>query len=94
MRYKATVVAVMIAAALFLGDGYLRMRQADHKTSVLRSNISAMSIQQLARASQECDSAQSPAGHAKYDAIYCAEVYRVIEAEPLQIVTVPPSPVK
>jgi hypothetical protein len=94
MKYKVTVVAVMIVAAIFLSDGYLRTRHADHKTSMLKSTISALSIQQLAQASQECDSAQSSGGRAKHDTAYCAEVYRVIEAEPLQIVEAPPSPAK
>jgi hypothetical protein len=85
------VVAVAIVAAIFMGDGYLRTRRADQHTSVLKSKVSAMSIQELARASAECDSEKSPDVQAKQDAGYCAEVFRAIEAEPLQIVEMKPS---
>ncbi len=86
MKYKVAVVAVVILAAIFMGDGYLRTRRADQKTTALKTAVSTLSIQQLARASEECDSAQLPDGEVKHDVAYCAEVYRAIEAEPLQIV--------
>jgi hypothetical protein len=90
-----TVVAVVILAAIFMGDGYLKTRRADEKTSALKTAVSGMSIQQLARASEECDPAQSSGGAVKHDAAYCAEVFRAIEAEPLQIVEGrQPSPAK
>lgn len=92
MKYKVAVVTVAILAAVVIGDGYLRTRRADQKASVLKSAVSAMSIQELARASEECDSAQSPGGTAKQDAAYCAEVYRAIEDQPLQIVEMQASP--
>jgi hypothetical protein len=90
LKYKLVVVAVVILAVIVVGDGYLRTRRADQKASGLKSAVSAMSIQQLARASEECDSAQSPGAPAKYDAGYCEEVFRAIEAQPLQLVQPPP----
>jgi len=86
MKYKVAMVALMILVAIVIGDGYLRSRRADLSTSALKATVTAMSIQQLARASEECDSAQSPGGRVKYDAAYCAEVFRAIEAGPLEIV--------
>ena len=91
IKYQVMVAAVVVLALIVIGDGYLRTRRADQNTSVLKSRVSAMSIQQLARASEECDSAQSPGGEVKHEAAYCAEVFRAIEAEPLQIVEMPPS---
>lgn len=96
IKYKVMVVAGVFVALIVLGDGYLRTRRADQSTSVLKSKVSAMTIQQLAKASEECDSEQShseqsPGGQVKHDAAYCAEVFRAIEAEPLHIVETQPS---
>jgi hypothetical protein len=90
LKYKVMVVAVAILAIIVVGDGYLRTRRADQKAVGLRSAVSAMSIQQLARASEECDSTQSPGAPPKHDPGYCAEVFRAIEAEPLHMVQPPP----
>ncbi len=87
LKYKLTVVAAVILAVIFMGDGYLRTRRADQKTGALKTAVSAMSIQQLAKASEECDLAQ--AGGRTKDAGYCAEVFRAIEDQPLQIVATP-----
>lgn len=86
-RLKLTLVAAVILAVIFMGDGYLRTRRADQKAGALKTAVSAMSIQQLAKASEECDVAQ--AGGRPKDAGYCAEVFRAIEDQPLQIVETP-----
>ena len=93
MKYKVTIVAAAILAVIFMGDGYLRTRHADQKTGALRTAVSTMSIQELAKASEECDAAHA-GGAVKHDAVYCAEVYRVIEDQPLQIVVTPRPPTK
>ncbi len=96
MKYKATVVAVgvvVILAVIFMGDGYLRTRRAEQKSGALRTAVSAMSIQQLARAAEACDLAQA-GGRVHHDAAYCAEVFRAIEDQPLQIVETPRPPPK
>ena len=96
MKYKVTVAAAAAAAVLavlFLGDGYLRTKRADQKTGALKTAVSTMSIQQLAKASQECDLAQA-GGQVNHDAGYCAEVFRAIEDQPLQIVETPRPPTK
>jgi hypothetical protein len=85
MKYKVTVAAAVVLAVLFVGDGYLRTRRVDQKTGALKSAVSTMSIQQLAKASEECDLARA-GGQVKHDAGYCAEVFRAIEDQPLQIV--------
>ena len=90
--YKATGGAVLILAAIVIGDGYLRTRQANQRQVTLEASVARMSIQQLARLSAECDAAQSPGAQATHDAGYCAEVWREIEARPLQAVKVPSPP--
>ncbi len=47
-----------------------------------------MSIQELARMSEQCDSerAGSPGSATTHDAAYCLEVWREIEARPMQAV--------
>ena len=88
MKYKVTLVAAVVLAVIFMGDGYLRTRRADQKAGALKTAVSTMSIQQLAKASEECDLAQA-GGQVKHDAAYCAEVFRAIEDQPLQIVETP-----
>ena len=88
-KYKVTVGALVILAALFLGDAYLRTHSAAQKTSELKTVVSAMSVQQLAAASKECDEAVSLRGRPAHDAAYCAEVFRAIEDQPLQMVEMP-----
>lgn len=84
---KVIAVVAVILALIFVGDAYLRTRRADQKTGALKSAVSGMSIQQLAKASAECDSAQAEGRPT--DAGFCAEVFRAIEDQPLQIVETP-----
>lgn len=91
MKYKAAVVAVVILVIIVIGDGYRRRRQVDQRAATLKARVAAMSIQQLARLSAECDAAQSPGAPDAHAAEYCAEVWREIEDRPLQAVKVPPT---
>ncbi len=91
LKYKVAVVAVVILAIIVIGDGYRRTRKADQGEATVKASVAAMSIQQLARLSAECDAAQSPAAPAAHAAEYCAEVWREIEDRPLQAVKVPPT---
>ncbi len=91
MKYKVAVVALVILVISVMGDGYLRTRQADQREVTLKRSVAAMSIQQLARLSAECDAAQSPGAPVAHTAQYCAEVWREIEDRPLQAVKVPPA---
>ncbi len=92
MKYKMmAAVALLVLIILAIGDGYLRTRRADRRVSTMKSQISGMSIQQLARAAAQCDSAlPAQAAPAKRgDTEFCEEVARAIEAEPMHLVTVP-----
>jgi hypothetical protein len=92
VKYKAiAVVAVLVLAVLAIGDGYLRTQRAERRVLTMKSRVSGMSIQQLARAAEECDSelAASAAPAMRRDAGFCEEVARAIEAEPMHLVTVP-----
>ncbi len=91
MKYKMALVAVVILVIVVIGDGYRRTRHADQREATLKASVAAMSVQQLARLSAECDAAQSPGAPAAHAAEYCAEVWREIEDRPLQAVTVPPA---
>jgi len=77
------VAAFAMLAVLLIGDGYLRTRRVSEHAGMVKTAVSAMSIQELARRVQECDEG------VKHDAAYCAEVIRRIEAQPLQIVEMP-----
>ncbi len=89
MKYTIPIVVLMILGALWAGQGYLKTRRVEQHTATLRTHLSAMSIQELSRLSEKCDQStgtRPPIGH---DADYCAEVWREIEARPLQSVDVP-----
>ena len=96
MKYKVVaVIVLLVLAALAIGDGYLRTRRAERRILTMKSQVSGMSIQQLARAEAECDSAPAARvpptrGPATWrDGEFCEEVARAIEAEPMHIVNVP-----
>jgi hypothetical protein len=93
MKYQIAVIALVILCALVMGDGYLKSRHARQAVMTLKASVAAMSIQELARSSQECDSPPRTGQPVKHDAAYCAEVWRVIEDQPLQAVEVTRSPV-
>jgi hypothetical protein len=88
LKYKVmAVIALLALAVLAIGDGYLRTRRAERSVSAMKSRVSGMSIQQLARAEADCDSWQpARAPMQRRDGEFCEEVARAIEAEPLQIV--------
>jgi hypothetical protein len=89
MKYTIPTVVLMILAALWAGQGYLKTRRVEQHAVSLRAQLSAMSIQELSRLSEKCD--RSMGGHPSvgHDADYCAEVWREIEARPLQSVEMP-----
>lgn len=96
MKYQVMAVIVLLAlAVLAIGDGYLRTRRAERSVAVMKSRVSQMSIQQLARAEADCDSAlpasvpQASAPLHRRDADFCEGVARAIEAEPMHLVKVP-----
>ena len=89
MRYRVAVIVVVILSAITIADCYLRTRQAHQRQVTLKASVAGMSIQQFARLSAECDSVQSPGAQVTHDTGYCTEVWREIEARPLQAVKVP-----
>jgi hypothetical protein len=89
----AAVIAVVIFGGMVIGDGYLKTRRAEQSTSTLHANVSSLSIQQLAGELRDCDPPPGSGQPVNHDAVYCAEVMRVIEDRPLQAVdTAPRSP--
>jgi len=94
MKYTGVVIVALILGAVMIGDGYRHSMRVTRNTSTLKARVAALSIQELARSSQECDSSLSPGEAVKHDAAYCAEVWRVIEAQPLQAVKIEQSPAR
>jgi hypothetical protein len=88
MKYTVAVVVLALACAIFIGDGYLKTRRIEQSASTLRTNLSSMSIQELSSRSEECDLPPERRQSVKHDAAYCAEVWREIEARPLQAVEI------
>jgi hypothetical protein len=89
MKYTIPIVALMILGALWAGQGYLKTRRIEQNTVSLRTQLSAMSIQELSRRSEKCDQSTGGRPLVGHDADYCAEVWREIEARPLQSVEMP-----
>lgn len=89
MKYTVVVIVLACLAAIFIGDGWVNTRRAAQKAQSLTARVSALSPQELAARVRDCDSGQPGRAGQPYDAQYCAEVMRVIDNQPLQIVTPP-----
>lgn len=89
MQYTIAIVVVAICGAIFLGDGYFRTRRAEQKTAHVRSDLAAMSIQELSVRSKECDDSRAGRDAVNRDSGYCEAVWREMEARPLQIIDAP-----
>ncbi len=79
----------MLAALLFVGNGYLNARRSDRKAGELRASVHALTQQQLAAAVARCDAPTSGDGRAdraRRDAAYCEDVAREMDDRPLEIV--------
>ena len=88
MKYKAAIGLLVILSAVVIGDGFLRSRHVEQKTSKLREAVSALSIQQLAVSIADCDAQRPQGGRPLHDAAYCEEVRRRLDTEPLQSVEI------
>jgi hypothetical protein len=93
MKYTVAVVVLVIVAVIFIGDGYLKTRRAEHSASTRRTSLSSMSIQELSSLSEDCDLPPERRQSVKHDSAYCAEVWREIEARPFQAVEIGSKPV-
>ncbi len=96
MKYTGAVIVFACLAAIFVGDGLVKTKRATHKAQSLSATVSALSPQELAARVRDCEAAGQPTqARPSYDAAYCAEVMRVIDNRPLQMVTPePPGPVR
>jgi hypothetical protein len=87
--------AAILAAAAFVGSGYLISRRADRKAADLHAAVHAMSMQDLAAAIARCDAPSAPetprGGAGRRDGAYCEDVARELDDRPLEIVKVTPS---
>lgn len=90
MKYTGAVIVFACLAAIFIGDGLVNTKRAGQKAQSLTAAVSALSPQELAARVRDCESEGQPTrARPPYDAAYCAEVMRVIDNRPLQIVTTP-----
>jgi hypothetical protein len=88
MKFTVAIILSVILGAIVIGDGYVKTRRAEQNAVMVKTGLSAMSIQELSRRSEECDQSLGRGQPVKHDAANCAEVWREIEARPLQAVDV------
>ncbi len=92
VKYLASTIsaAALLAALVFIGNGYLNSRRSDRKAGEVRSAVHAMTQQELAAAIARCDAPQEAAGRSaaapRQDAAYCEDVAREMDDRPLEIV--------
>ncbi|HEY2781157.1 MAG TPA: hypothetical protein VGI90_10285 [Steroidobacteraceae bacterium] len=88
-KYTVAIVVLVILGVIAAEMAFRVTHRVDEKPVTLRSTLSGETIQQLVRRSSECHEPQpgEPVGR---DADYCAEVFRAIEARPLQIQQIRP----
>lgn len=90
MKHTGAVIVFACLSALFIGNGFVKTKRAGQKAQSLTATVSALSPQDLAARVRDCEAAGQPSqARPPYDAAYCAEVMRVIDNRPLQIVTTP-----
>jgi hypothetical protein len=87
MKYAGVIIVSLAVGGIVIGDGVIRSKRAPHETSA-RQGIAALSIQELARRSQECDQWRDQGSLKKHEGADCDEVWRVIEDRPMQAVHV------
>ena len=88
MKFTIAAIVSMILCAIVIGDGYIKSRRAKQNAVTVSSSLATMSIQELSRRSEECDQSQGRGQPGKHDADFCAQVWREIEARPLEVVDV------
>ena len=73
MKYHVAMIVSVLAAVLLIGGACVQTVQAERKSSALKANLSALSIQKLTTRFWECQP-HTPGEPYKRDAVYCAEV--------------------
>jgi hypothetical protein len=94
MKYHVAMIVSVLAAVFLIGGACVQTVQAERKSSALKANLSALSIQKLTTRFWECQP-HTPGEPYKRDAAYCAEVNRAMERRAnevpaLQVVKAPP----
>jgi hypothetical protein len=88
-RYRIAIIVSLLLAAILVADGFIRTSRARHHVSVVKTNVGAMTPQELAVTVRECDPPDGSGEKAKHGRDFCGEVTRALDAEPLQIVLAP-----
>jgi hypothetical protein len=99
MKYTVMTIVLVIAGTLVLAQSELAARRERQHSLVLqqhalkvRRELAGLGVEELIRRSHNCEDLKASAEPPNYDAIYCAEVARAIDAIPLRLAPVRPSP--
>jgi hypothetical protein len=90
MKYDIAVISSILSAAILIGAGYVDSERTARNAVTIRAAVSTLSIQQLAPEIAACDSFRGSRKSRDPQMVYCAEVIRAMDTQPLQAVVIRP----
>ena len=92
MKYTVATIVLVVLGALAIAAGSLESSRARQNALALQETVSRLSLQQLAGDARECRPPRWVGEPVNRDLAYCAEVWRELAAEPLQLVEIQKAP--
>lgn len=86
MKYTVATVVLSGFGVCVLGASELHEQRTGQTVAMLRGAVSAMSQRDLAIARRQCEPSS---GNSTVTVAYCAEVQRLLDSQPLQVVIRP-----
>ena len=99
MKYTQATLVLLVLGVMVVGAGELHKRSTARDRLALRSMLATLNVQQLARRAEPCQPSNPhipwtawEAAKILPDPVYCAEVMRAVNAQPMQVVEIPQIP--
>ena len=88
MKYDIAVITAVLVSTVLIGASYLDSERTARHAVTVRATVASLSIQRLAPEIAACDSFRGRFNARDRRMIYCAEVIRAMDAQPLQTVVI------
>jgi hypothetical protein len=90
VKYDIAVIASVLLAAVLIGATYVDSERTARSAVIARATVSRLSIQRLAPEIATCDSLRGHLHSRDPRLVYCTEVIRAMDTQPLQAVVIAP----
>jgi hypothetical protein len=88
MKYDIAIIASILMVTVLIGVSYLDSERTDQHVVTVRATVSSLSVQQLAPEVRACDRFRGRYRSREPRIVYCAEVTRAMDSQPLQAVVI------